>query len=154
MSFAGARQVLAHNLNFSPLQFGLRYFLHHKFSEQTDQLERCLAFLKTAEPKPLTMNTLNSREGRRTYSTAWQPAKRFFFFLFPFSSRRIALWAELMPRCKRQRQREQPSLKHFSRALLKKNKKQKTKRLSLSVDLFGSVASTFSTSHTNSYSAE
>lgn len=122
LSSAGARQVLAHSLNFSLLQVGLRYFLHHKFSEQTDQLERCPAFLKTAEPKPLTMNTLNSREGRRTCSTAWQPAKRFFL---PFSGRRIALWAELMPKCKRQRpterEREQPSSKHFSTALLIKH---------------------------------
>lgn len=80
LSSAGARQSLAQDLSFSPLQFGLQYFLHHKFSEQTDQLEGCLAFLKTAEPKPLTMNTLNSREGRRTCSTAWQAAKHFFFF--------------------------------------------------------------------------
>ena len=84
-SSAGARQFFAQNLNSSPLQFGLQYFLQQRFPEQTDQLESCLAFLKTAEPKPLTMNTLNSREGRRTCSTAWQAAKLFFF------SSRIAL---------------------------------------------------------------
>ena len=70
-----------------PLQFGLPVLSPAtKFSEQTDQLERCLAFLKTAEPKPLTMNTLNSREGRRTCSTAWQAAKHFFFFSSSSSS--------------------------------------------------------------------
>lgn len=103
MSSAGARQFLAQNLNFSPLQFfGLQYFLHHKFSEQTDQLESCLAFLKTAEPKPLTMNTLNSMEGWRTCSTAWQAAKHFFFFFQQQEDRSFTLKAELMPRCKRQ----------------------------------------------------
>lgn len=116
LSSAGARQFFAHNLNSSPLQFGLQYFLHQRFPEQTDQLESCLAFLKTAEPKPLTMNTLNSREGRRTCSTAWQAAKLFF----QQQDRSFTLKAELMPRCKRQQQKPtQPSSKHFSRTLLK-----------------------------------
>lgn len=118
VSSAGAKQFFAQNLNFSPLQFGLQYFLHHKFPEQTDQLESCLAFLKTAEPKPLTMNTLNSREGRRTCFTAWQAAKHFFFFQQQ-EDRSFTLKAELMPRCKRQEQQAtQPSSTHFSAALL------------------------------------
>lgn len=150
LSFAGARQVLAHNLNFSPLQFGLRYFLHHKFSEQTDQLERCLAFLKTAEPKPLTMNTLNSREGRRTYSTAWQPAKRFFFLPLQQQEDRSLGWTDAEVQ---EATAERATLiKTFQQSAPQKKKKKEG--LSLSVDLFGSVASTFSTSHTNSYSAE
>lgn len=47
------------------------------------------------------MNTLNSREGRRTCSAVWHAAKLFFFQ--EQEDRSFTLKAELMPRCKRQK---------------------------------------------------
>lgn len=92
LSSAGARQVLAHNL--SPLQFGLRYFPHHKFSEHTEQLERCLGFLKAAEPKPLNYE-FAEQQGREAhlFHDLADGQRFFFFFCFFLSccSRRIAL---------------------------------------------------------------
>ena len=57
---------------------GFRYSLHPRtFLSCTDPLEHCLAFLKTAKPEPLTMNTRNRGEGRRTCSTPRQGASPF-----------------------------------------------------------------------------
>lgn len=46
------------------------------------------------------MNTLNSREGRRTCSAVWHAAKLFFQ---EQEDRSFTLKAELLPRCKRQK---------------------------------------------------
>lgn len=80
------------NLVFFPFETDSNTFPSGEVSEQTDQLQSRLAFLKTAKPKPLTMNKPNCGEGRRT--CFWQNASLFLSYRSLRSFMSQAKWSQ------------------------------------------------------------